>query len=186
MYCYLLTFLDGFVSFSDLKIVHSFGVGFFADSAPGTHRLDRRKRQLGGLENQAAVAQRTVAEPSFLKRTVRPEDKRENRLRCSLKSLYVDFKDLGWDVSALRKWASDFRVGSSRPPAIRLITATDSAASRWTPHSRPPTTPWSRPWCTCSTARGESVIFWFGHKASQSRMECLLSTQQKLSQKKLN
>lgn len=78
-------------SIDDSNDVHCFGVAFYKENV----NLRRRQRRNVKLENQPAFSQKASADSGLL--TTTKGEKSEGR--CVLKTLYVDFKDLGWDVS---------------------------------------------------------------------------------------
>ncbi|CAD5224658.1 unnamed protein product [Bursaphelenchus okinawaensis] len=93
----------------DLSSIHFFGVGFFFTDG---FVAKRQKRNID-LENQPDFSHKP--ESSFLSLTLPMGN---SRSKCLLKSLYVDFKDLGWDswVIAPSGYQADYCEGECSFP----------------------------------------------------------------------
>jgi len=118
---------------SKLKNLHCFGVGLFVDRP---HEVERRVRRslsldlqadetstMSGVEN-VSLATNTTPAISRLDKLSAPEDK-----RCGLRSLYVDFKDLGWSdwVIAPQGYYADFCSGECGFPLDNSVTPINHA-----------------------------------------------------------
>ncbi|CAD5231817.1 unnamed protein product [Bursaphelenchus xylophilus] len=106
-----LELLDYETSEKDLSNIHFFGVGFFFSDGP----VNSRPKRNVNLENQPDLSRRPEAESGFIPMTSSLGKKPG---RCVLKSLFVDFKDLGWDnwVIAPSGYQADFCEGDCNFP----------------------------------------------------------------------
>ncbi|KAI6224245.1 hypothetical protein M3Y99_01421200 [Aphelenchoides fujianensis] len=123
---------DRVLPLADPAAVHLFAVGFFAEPWPVKARARRSVASEGAVEGavegtaeesanrKAAVANQTESPaagyPGFQRASALPRGR--SNAKCSLRSLYVDFKDLGWSewVVAPAGFYSDFCDGGCSFP----------------------------------------------------------------------
>ncbi|KAI6228795.1 hypothetical protein M3Y99_01188500 [Aphelenchoides fujianensis] len=121
---------DRVLPLADPAAVHLFAVGFFAEPPPVKARARRSVADeaaaegaveaVEGADRKAAVANQTESPaagyPGFQRASALPRGR--SNAKCSLRSLYVDFKDLGWSewVVAPAGFYSDFCDGGCSFP----------------------------------------------------------------------